>query len=148
MVLAGVAILNAAYLSYKAYFFRFVDPTGLSSFCDFSSTASCSEVLRHPLSQVFGVSFPWVALVVYPVLFALAWLGFKKQSFTQAKALAVLAFLGMCFNGFIIYREIAFIKAYCLLCLLCTVIIVSIFLLSIKLIQEENLVTGQDRTRE
>lgn len=136
MLLAGVAIVNAAYLSYKAYFFRYVDPTGLSSFCDFSQTASCTEVLRHPLSQVFGISFPWIALLVYPVLFCLAWLGFKRQSFSPAKALAVLSFLGMCFNSFIIYREIFFIKAYCLLCLLCTVIIVSIFVLALCLVRE------------
>lgn len=146
MVLAAIAIINAAYLSYKAYFFRYVDPMGLSSFCDFSSTASCSEVLRHPLSQVFGVSFPWVALAVYPILFGLAWFGYKRQSFTQAKALAVLAFLGMCFNGFIIYREILFIKAYCLLCLLCTVIIVSIFILSVQLLQAEKLLMNQNKS--
>lgn len=134
--LSAVAIVNAAYLSYKAYFFRFVDPTGLSSFCDFSATASCTEVLRHPLSQVFGISFPWVALLVYPVLLTLAWVGYRHQSYVQAKILVTLAFLGMCFNAFIIYREIFFIKAYCILCLICTALIISIFFLSLALVRE------------
>ncbi len=136
MLLAAIAFINAAYLSYKAYFFRYVDPAGLSSFCDFSQSASCTEVLQHPLSQVFGISFPWVALFVYPILLTLAWIGYRRQSYAQAKILAALTFLGICFNGFIIYREIFFIKAYCLLCLLCTALIVSIFSLSLALIRE------------
>jgi|GEM_PF-887815 len=134
--LSVLAFINAAYLSYKAYFFRYVDPLGLTSFCDFSKFNSCSEVLRHPLANVFGIPFPWIALVVYPVLLTLAWFGYRKQSYVQAKILAVLSFLGMCFNGFIIYREVRFIHAYCLLCLLCTIIIVTIFILSLSLWKE------------
>jgi uncharacterized membrane protein len=136
MVLALIALVNAAYLSYKAYYFRYVDPLGLTSICDFSKVNSCSEVLRHPLANVFGIPFPWVALVVYPILLGLAWYGYKQQSYAQAKVLAGLSFLGMCFNGFIIYREIFFIHAYCLLCLMCTAIIVSIFFLSLSLVKE------------
>ncbi len=136
MVLALIALINAVYLSYKAYYFRYVDPLGLTSICDFSKVNSCSEVLRRPLANVFSIPFPWIALVVYPILLGLAWYGYKQQSYVQAKILATLSFLGMCFNGFIIYREIAFIHAYCLLCLMCTAIIVSIFFLSLSLIKE------------
>lgn len=134
--LSAIALVNAAYLSYKAYFFRYIDPQGLTSFCDFSAFNSCSEVLRHPLSSVFGIPFPWVALAVYPILLGLAWYGYKHQSYTEAKALAILSFMGMCFNGFIIYREIFFIKAFCLLCFICTLIIISIFFLSLSLLRE------------
>ena len=136
IILAVIALANAAYLSYKAYFFRYVDPLGLTSFCDFSKFNSCSEVLRHPLSSVFGIPFPWVALAVYPILLGLAWYGYRHQSYTQAKALVILSFMGMCFNGFIIYREILFIKAFCLLCFICTLIIISIFFLSLSLVRE------------
>lgn len=132
-VLSFVAIINAGYLSYKAYFVRFVDSAGLTSFCDFSSTFACTDVLRHPLSQVFGLSFPWIALVVYPVIFVVALIGYKRLHASYAKAIAIISFLGMLFNGFIIYREAVFIHAYCLLCLLCTIIIVSIFGLSFSM---------------
>lgn len=135
-ILAAIALSNAVYLSYKAFYFRYVDPLGLTSFCDFSTFNSCSEVLRHPLSSVFGIPFPWVALVVYPILLSLAWYGYRHQSYTQAKALATLSFMGMCFNGFIIYREVLFIKAFCLLCFICTLIIISIFFLSLSLLRE------------
>lgn len=136
IILAAVAIVNAAYLSYKAYFFRYIDPMGLTSFCDFSKVNSCSEVLRHPLSNVFGIPFPWVALVVYPIILGVAWYGYKHQSYLQAKIIATLSFLGVCFNGFIIYREIFFIKAFCLLCFICTLIIITIFILSLKMVKE------------
>lgn len=134
-ILSGIAFINASYLSYKAYLFRFVDPLGLSSFCDVSHTFSCTEVLRHPLSQVFGISFPWVAMVVYPVLFAIAYYGYKARGGGTgfAKVLAILSFLGMLFNGFFIYREAMYIHSYCILCLMCTVIIVSIFLVSLSM---------------
>lgn len=136
IILSAVALVNAVYLSYKAFYFRYVDPLGLTSFCDFSSFNSCSEVLRHPLSSVFSVPFPWVALMVYPILLGLAWYGYRHQSYVQAKIIAILSFLGMCFNGFIIYREIFFIKAFCLLCFICTLIIIAIFFLSLSLVKE------------
>lgn len=134
-VLAAVAIVNAAYLSYKAYMFQFVDPYKLTTICDFSRFSSCSSVLRHPLSLVFGIPFPWIALVVYPILLALAWYGYRKASLTPAKIIVVLSGLGMTFNGFIIYREIRYINAYCILCLLCTAIIITIFFLSVSMVR-------------
>lgn len=141
--LAAVAIVNAAYLSYKAYMFQFVDPYKLTTICDFSRFSSCSSVLRHPLSLVFGIPFPWVALVVYPILLGLAWYGYRKASLTPAKIIVVLSGLGMAFNGFIIYREIRYIHAYCILCLLCTAIIITIFILSLSMVRK-----GENSTAE
>lgn len=133
-----VAFINAAYLSYKAYLFRVVDPQGLSSFCDVSSTFSCTEVLRHPLSQVFGISFPWVALAVYPVLFVLAYLGYRagNNGIKYAKILMVLSLMGTLFNGFFIYREAMYIHSFCILCLMCTAIIVTILVISTMMVRK------------
>ncbi len=136
-VLSALAFINASYLSYKAYYVRFVDPLGLSSFCDISKLFSCTDVLRHPLSQVFGLSFPWIAMVVYPVIFALAFLGSRHFKWMYVQVLVVVSFLGILFNGFIIYREFFFIHAFCILCLLCTLIIVSIFGLSLSMLRRK-----------
>ena len=133
-ILSVLAFINASYLSYKSYFVRFVDSAGLTSFCDVSKIFTCTDVLRHPLSQVFGISFPWIAMFVYPVIFVLAFLGYKKLTNIYAKILVVVSFLGVLFNGFILYREIFFIHAYCLLCLLCTFIILSIFIISLDIV--------------
>ena len=129
IILAVIAFINASYLSQKAYVFR-QTATVSSSFCDLSATASCTDVLKNPLSNVFGIPFPWIALVVYPVLFGLAVWGYRTGTARAARILFPLAGMGMCFNGFIVYREIMYIHAYCLLCLLCTAIIISIFVLS------------------
>ena len=138
-ILSLLAFINASYLSYKAYFFRFIDPNALSSFCDVSKSFSCTEVLRHPLSQVFGLSFPWIAFVVYPALFLISYFGYRSKEGVKcyAKVLATFSFFGILFNGFIIYREIMFIHAYCLLCLLCTAMIVSIFALAISVVRHK-----------
>lgn len=135
-ILSALAFVNASYLSYKAYFVRFVDPAGLTSFCDVSKVFTCTDVLRHTLSQIFGISFPWVAMVVYPVIFIVAWYGYRRLSAVYVKTLIVLSFLGALFNGFIIYREFFYIHAYCLLCLLCTLIIVGIFGLAVSMRKE------------
>ncbi len=127
--LCGVAIANAAYLTYQAFEIRSGNSFG--SFCDINSNVSCTNVLAHPLSNVFGIPFPAIALAVYPVLLAIALTGFFKNDARFFKALATLSAMGMAFNAFIIYRETVFIKAYCLLCLLCTAIIVTIFALSV-----------------
>lgn len=137
IALAAVAIGNAAYLSYKAYVYKFVDPNGLFSFCDFNSTASCTEVLRHPLSLVFGIPFPWIALVVYPVILTLAILAYRYSSMKFVRSIQILSAMGMMFNGFIIYREVMYIHAYCLLCLMCTGIIISIFVLSTLILKQK-----------
>jgi uncharacterized membrane protein len=128
--LSIIAIFNAAYLSYKAYQFKFIETPVASSFCDISQTASCSEVLKHPLSQVFGIPFPWIALFVYPVLLLLTFLGYRSKNILYLKITQKLALAGMAFNGFIIYREIFYIYSYCILCLICTFIIITIFALA------------------
>ena len=154
IILAIIAFVNASYLSHKAYVFRQTANIS-SSFCDLSATASCTDVLKNPLSNVFGIPFPWIAMVVYPVLFGLAVWGYRtctctsanqpstslanesaKRRSQAARILFPLAGLGMCFNGFIIYREVMYIHAYCLLCLLCTAIIISIFVLSGLILRE------------
>lgn len=141
MALAVVAIVNAGYLSYKAYGYHFAGQSELSTVCDAFGAGSCSDVLRNPLSLVFGIPFPFIALVVYPILFCIAWYGHCRVSTMPAKVLAVLSAMGIGFNGFIIYREIFFIHQYCLLCLMCTVIIISIFILSFSMLRPSETVT-------
>jgi uncharacterized membrane protein len=130
IALSVVAFVDAAYLSYKACMIRFFETPNVSSFCDVANNVSCTEVLRSPYSQIFGVSFPWVALLVYPIIFALAVYGYRKKNLFQAKVIQVLSFLGMLFNFYILYLETFYIFSFCILCLLCTAIITTIFVLS------------------
>jgi uncharacterized membrane protein len=75
---------------------------------------------------------------VYPMIFILAYLGYTKKDVVYAKIIQALSFMGMCFNFFIIYREMFFIYSYCILCLICTLIIISIFIISTFEIRNKN----------
>ncbi len=141
IVLACIAIVNAAYLSLKAYeISQGVDPSAtislLTAVCDINDTFSCTDALADPLSRPFGIPFPYIALVVYPVLLIIALVGYLKRSYTYAKALAVLSFLGICFNGYIITMETFYIRAYCPLCLFCSAIIITIFITSLLILRD------------
>lgn len=125
-ILAGIAFINASYLTYKSY-----APTA-NAFCDINQRFSCSTVLASPVAKIGGViPFPMIAMIVYPILFALAFIGRKKKDIKFFKPLAILAAMGIEFNGYFIYLETTVIKVYCPLCLLCTAIIISIFIVSV-----------------
>jgi uncharacterized membrane protein len=91
---------------------------------------SCTSVFSNTASQIFGIPFPAIALVVYPVLLLIALLGYYKKITTHRSWLRWLSLGGMMFNGYIIFQETFVIKAFCPLCLLCTGIIITIHILS------------------
>jgi uncharacterized membrane protein len=127
MILSVIATINAWYLTSKAFGY-FAGKT----FCDINSTWSCWNVVSHPAAFIGPIPFPMVALVVYPVIFLLAWLGLrsahKKKFYT---ILTYLAAWGLLFNSYFIAQEAFVIKAFCPLCLLCTWIIIAILIMSI-----------------
>ncbi len=133
MVIAGIAWIDALYLTYHALTL----PAGTllwgagPLFCDISSTFSCSSVLQNPYSQIFGLPFPAIAILVYPVIFCIAMLAYVLKDKLFTRILTVLALMGMCFNGYFISIEYFKIGAYCPLCLLCTGIITTIFAMSL-----------------
>ena len=99
-ILSFWAFLNAFYLSYDWIFvvqniennmyFPIWDISWWSSFCDINETLSCSSVLENPLSQIYGIPFPILAMIVYPIilLIALLWIFWKIKK---------------CFKNIIIY---------------------------------------------
>jgi len=66
LLLSVIAFLNATYLTGKAY-----NLVPGKTFCDINSTWSCGNVVQHPAAWIFGLPFPAIAMVVYPVLFVL-----------------------------------------------------------------------------
>lgn len=125
IILCIVAIINAGYLTNMAY----SEMSG-PAFCDISSTLSCSSVFNNTASQIFGIPFPTIALVVYPILLLIAILGYYKKINNHRSWLRWLSLGGILFNGYIIFQEAFVIKAFCPLCLLCTAIIITIHILT------------------
>lgn len=128
LILALVALANAVYLSYTAY--QLLHPVAgviVKSACDINATLSCSNVIIHPDTMIAGIPFPYLALVVYPLIIALALWGLMSMAARPARIINWIALAGILFNGYIISQEILYVKAYCLLCLICAAIIVTIF---------------------
>jgi uncharacterized membrane protein len=128
LVLALIALGNAAYLSYTAY--QLLHPVAgvtVTSACDISATLSCSNVIIHPDTMIAGIPFPYLALVVYPIITLLAIWGLVSMTAKPAKIINWIALGGILFNGYIISQEVLYVHAYCLLCLICAAIIVTIF---------------------
>lgn len=89
LILSILAFFNASYLTWHAFEIR--AGQGEAGFCDISTSLSCSNVLAAPQAWIGSIPFPAVALVVYPVLAAIAIWGFKRRRST--KAYDILAYL-------------------------------------------------------
>lgn len=134
MILAAIAFGNAVYLTTQAYTLKTKVAESIgsySTFCDINSTFSCSNVLLSPRAQFFGFPFPALAMVVYPIIFIVAFLGYLGICRKPFPILASMAAGGICFNGYYIYQEAFYIGSFCPLCLMCTAIIISILGISL-----------------
>lgn len=123
--LAIIAIVNAAYLSRTAYLL--LHGVSAKSGCDINPTFSCSNVIIHPDTMIAGIPFPYLALVVYPIISLLAIWGLRTKTNKPAKIINWIALAGMCFNAYILTMETLYVHAYCILCLICVAIIITIF---------------------
>lgn len=129
--LSLIAVFNASYLTISAYTLleAKANSTWIIPFaCDLNSTFSCSGVFNHPFSRPFWIPFSLIALFVYPIIILVAglWLaGIIKKHFTILFYMWVAWFL---FNSYFIVNEII-VNTYCILCLMCTVIIITIAIL-------------------
>lgn len=137
-ILAAIGIFNAFYLSIPAYqYWNGANKEVLQSMpCDLSESLSCSGILQNPRAIIFSVgefrvAFPMIAAVVYPILLIIALWGWFSKSYTPAKVLTAMAVGGMMFNSYVIYQEFI-VWVFCPLCAICTVIIVTICVLSIQ----------------
>jgi uncharacterized membrane protein len=85
---------------------------------------------------MFGIPFSLIALFVYPiiVIVALLWLFNKIKS--HYKWILAMAIWWILFNGYIIVNEYI-VWVYCILCLICTGIIIVNWGLSVKWLKEK-----------
>ncbi|MCK9272479.1 vitamin K epoxide reductase family protein [Candidatus Gracilibacteria bacterium] len=136
-ILSFIAFVNASYLTYNNY--KIEQNIGkIGSFCDINNTLSCSNVLSSPYSKIFGLPFTAYAMIVYPIIFVIAFLGITSVLKKSEKIIAILGLGGILFNSYFIYQEFANIGSYCPLCMLCSAIIITIFILALIGIKNEN----------
>ena len=138
-ILATLAFFNATYLTYQNYQIENAPEWSITSFCDLNNTFSCTNVLSSPYSKIFWMPFTAVAMAVYPILFLIAFLWVMWIIKKPFHILAYMAWGWILFNSYFIYQEYANIWAYCPLCLICSWIIITIFVLSAIWIKNKNI---------
>lgn len=143
VIISIVATFNAAYLTYMAYtvtaptfFWSWLASAISTSYsCDINSTFSCSTVFSNDFSWIFTLPFSLYALFIYPIIIIVALLWLFRKIYNHYKIILAIAIWWIIFNWYIIVNEYL-ISAYCILCLICTVIIIINGWISIKWIKE------------
>lgn len=129
--LSAIGAANALYLT--ILFVRNKWHEAVSSVCDINSTTSCTSVIMNPHALFLGVPVCSIALVVYPVLIALAVAALRRPRTRDLfYTTSILSAMGLMLNAVYIYNEVVYIKAVCILCVGCTVLITLDLLASIR----------------
>ena len=151
-VLSIWAFFNAFYLSYdwmfavesaSSMYFPVGDISWGWSFCDINETLSCSAVLQNPLSQIYWIPFPVLAMLVYPIILIVALLGMFGKIKNVSKMLLAMWIGWIMFNWYFIYQETFNIGAFCPLCLLCSAIIITISIISATEVRKESIINKE-----
>lgn len=122
VVLSIVGIILASYLTYNYFAPK---PLGV---CDISKSVNCGEVSKGgSLSTVFGIPVSIIGLTGYIVILISSFLKKKKLAF------AMSAF-GMLFCLRITVLELFFVKIICPICLACQLVMIILFILSLRLL--------------
>ncbi len=80
-----------------------------------------------------GVPVCTIALIVYPLLIALAALTLRRSGTRNIFFLiTVLASMGLMLNLVYIYNEFAYIQAVCVFCIVCTFLIAANMILGVR----------------
>ena len=99
----------------------------------------CSVVNASRYSEVNGVPVAMIGVVGYASLLALLWFGTRPGFFQQNGSMIFfgVSLIGFLFTAFLVYVEIALLKAYCPFCITSQVSMTIIFILAvIRLIKQ------------
>lgn len=124
IVLAIIGLLVSIYMTiYKA--------TNNESMCIGSS--GCSEVNASRYSEINNIPVAVLGVIGYAALLALLFLE-QRPGFFQENATLLffgVALMGFLFTLYLIYVEVALIKAYCPFCLTSQAVMTAIFIISV-----------------
>ena len=127
IALLGLAIIGLLVSVYMTIY----KITSNDSMC--IGSKDCSVVNASRYSEIYGIPVAVIGLLGYAVILAVLLLernpGFFKQNGTML--LFGLSLTGFLFTLYLIFLEIALIKAYCPFCITSQVTMISIFILSV-----------------
>jgi len=127
--------IDAGYLTNEAYKIKnavkvFGWNWNLWFACDVNATFSCSSVFNEDFAWILGLPFSQIALAIYPIIIVIwiLWLMWKIKN--PFKILLFIVWWWIIFNWYVIINEF-FLGSYCLLCLICTAIIITVWWISL-----------------
>lgn len=123
--LSAVGILLAVYLLWEQLFHPPVQV------CKFSSTVNCDAIISGAVSKTLGLPTPLYGLIGYIVILISAL--YKKK-----KAVLAVSAFGLAFCLWIAYQELFLLHVICPICILCQIVMISIFTLAIINIRIQN----------
>lgn len=130
IALAIIGLLVSVYMTiYKV--------TSNETMCIGSS--GCSEVNASRYSEVNGIPVAVLGVVGYAAILALLFLEQKSRFFEENGTMMFfgISLVGFLFTLYLIYVEVALIKAYCPFCLASQAVMIIIFIISvIRLIRQ------------
>lgn len=119
-ILSIIGLILASYLFYS---YLAPTPPGL---CNITATINCDAVTKGPLAELFGIPVSLVGLIGYTFILYASLMKFKKLH------LAMTTF-GMIFCLSLTYLEIFVEKVFCPVCGACQLVMLILFILSLKL---------------
>ena len=94
-------------------------------------TGGCEQVLTSQYSAVFGIPISLIGLAFYLTVFSLAVFELSGTSKTL-KWVFALASIGLAISAVLVGIQAFILKSYCEYCLLSAILVLSIFLLSLR----------------
>lgn len=120
IVLSGVGILVAVYLLWEQFFHPTFQP------CNINQTINCDAIINGAVSKTLGIPTPMYGLVGYIVIFF-------AGMFEKKKLLLFTGSFGLLFCLWIAYQELFLLHVICPVCILCQLIMLSVFTIAIFL---------------
>lgn len=123
-VLSSIGILLAVYLLWEQFFHPTFQP------CRVNSTINCDAIISGRVAKTLGLPTPLFGLVGYIVIFFSA-------IFDKKKLLLSMAAFGLVFCLWIAYQEIFLLHVICPVCIMCQLIMITVFSLAITLLRKK-----------
>lgn len=124
-VSAWLAALGLILASYLFYSYLAPVPLGL---CNLSAAVNCDAVTKGPLAEFLGVPVSLVGLIGYITILYASLMQFKKLHLFMTG-------FGMVFCLRLTYLEIFAEKVFCPVCGACQIVMLALFIISVKLNQ-------------
>lgn len=119
-ILSSIGIPLAIYLLFEQFTHSPFAP------CNISSTINCNAIISGPVANTFGIPTPLIGLIGYVIIFLSA-------IFQKKRLMLAMSAFGLVFCLSIAYIELFQLRVLCPVCILCQIIMISVFLLALSL---------------